>query len=252
MRGLSGKAAIVTGGGSGIGKAIVLRLAQEGCPVSIFDRDQAAAEQVAGEARGQGGQATAFAVDVTDPDAVERAVAQAWAAQPVWLLVNNAGWDQPAPFLKTDRALWRRIVDINLFGPLHLHHAVCSRMAETGGRVVNIASDAARVGTSGEAVYSACKAGILAFTKSLARELARQNILLNAVCPGPTDTPLMASIVGTGEQGVKFRDALARGIPLRRLATPEDYPGLVAFLASDDAAYITGQTFSVSGGLTMH
>ena len=152
---------------------------------------------------------------------------------------------------RSQRDLWRKIVDINLYGPMHLHHSVCGRMTETGGRVVNIASDAARVGTSGEAVYSACKAGLISLTKSLARELARNGILLNAVCPGPTDTPLMQTVVGSGEEGEKFLASMARGIPLRRIATPEDYPGLVAFLASDDAAYITGQTFSVSGGLTM-
>lgn len=248
MRGLEGKSAIVTGGGSGIGRAIALRLEEEGCAVAIFDLDKAGADAVAAES---GGKATAYQVDVTDGDAVEAAVAQVYEAGPVWLLVNCAGWDFPTPFLKTDRDLWRKIVDINLYGPMNLHHSVCGRMAETGGRVVNIASDAARVGTSGEAVYSACKAGLISLTKSLARELARNGILLNAVCPGPTDTPLMQTVVGSGEDGKKFLASMARGIPLRRIATPEDYPGLVAFLASDDAAYITGQTFSVSGGLTM-
>lgn len=167
-------------------------------------------------------------------------------------LVNNAGWDQPAPFLSTDSTLWNKIIAINLMGPLNMHKAVCPSMTQRGGgRVVNIASDAARVGTATEAVYSACKGGIIAFTKSVARELARNNVLLNAVCPGPTNTPMMQQVLGTGEQAVKWKDAMVRGIPLKRMGEPEDYAGIVAFLASSDAGYITGQTISVSGGLNM-
>jgi 2-hydroxycyclohexanecarboxyl-CoA dehydrogenase len=166
--------------------------------------------------------------------------------------VNNAGWDKPAPFLSTDADLWNKIIAINLSGPLNLHKAVCPGMVERGGgRVVNIASDAARVGTSNEAVYSACKGGIIAFTKSVARELARNNVLLNAVCPGPTNTPMMEQVLGTGDQAVKWKDAMVRGIPLKRMGEPEDYAGIVAFLASEDAAFITGQTISVSGGMNM-
>ena len=171
---------------------------------------------------------------------------------PVWLLVNCAGWDKPAPFLSTGPALWEKIINLNLYGPIHMHYAVCRRMvARNEGRVVNIASDAGRVGTSNEAVYSACKGGTIAFTKSMARELAANNILVNAVCPGPTDTPAMAAVVGTGEQAEKWKNSMARGIPLRRMGQPEDYAGIVAFLASEDASYITGQAISVSGGLTM-
>ena len=152
----------------------------------------------------------------------------------------------------TDKPLWDKIIAINLNGPLNMHKAVCAGMAERGGgRVVNIASDAARVGTATEAVYSACKGGIIAFTKSMARELARNNVLLNTVCPGPTNTPMMETVLGAGEQAVKWKDAMVRGIPLRRMGEPEDYAGIVAFLGSADAAYITGQSISVSGGMNM-
>ena len=157
---------------------------------------------------------------------------------PIWALVNNAGWDRPAPFLSTDQALWDKIIRINLYGPLNTHHVVAPLMvARRAGRIINIASDAARVGTSNEAVYSACKGGLISFTKSVARELASKGVLLNAVCPGPTNTPMMASVLGEGEQAVKWKDAMVRGIPLRRMGEPEDYAGIVAFLASEDAGF---------------
>jgi len=250
---LKGKVAIVTGGGQGIGRAITLRLAAEGCRVAIFDLKPSTAEETAQEARANGGQAKVYAVDVSDEVAVARAVQQAEAdLGPVWLLVNNAGWDKPAPFLSTDKPLWDKIIGINLNGPLNTHKAVLPGMVKRGGgRVVNIASDAARVGTSNEAVYSACKGGMIAFTKSVARELARNNVLLNAVCPGPTNTPMMQAVLGEGEQAEKWKDAMVRGIPLRRMGEPEDYAGIVAFLASSDANYITGQAISVSGGMNM-
>lgn len=253
MLDLKGKTAIVTGGGQGIGKAITLRLAAEGCNVAIFDLKPETAEQTAEEGRAGGGNLKVYGVDVADQEAVNTAVAQAEAdLGPIWLLVNNAGWDKPAPFIKTDKPLWDRIIAINLSGPLNMHKAVLPGMvARGGGRVVNIASDAARVGTSTEAVYSACKGGIIAFTKSVARELARDNILLNAVCPGPTNTPMMQSVLGEGEQAEKWKDAMVRGIPLKRMGEPEDYAGIVAFLASSDAGYITGQAISVSGGMNM-
>jgi 2-hydroxycyclohexanecarboxyl-CoA dehydrogenase len=162
-------------------------------------------------------------------------------------LVNNAGWDKSMPFLDTDLELWHKVVAINLYGPLNLCHVILKGMAERGsGRVVNISSDAGRVGSSGEAVYAACKGGLIAFSKTMSRELARKNITLNTVCPGPTNTPLLA------EQGPKLVAALERAVPMKRVAEPEDYPGLVSFFLSDDASYITGQTISVSGGLTMH
>ncbi len=251
MRGLNGKVAIVTGGGQGIGRALTLRLAEEGCKVAIFDLQAEAGAQTAVLA----GDATVktYQVDVGDYNGVQAAVAKVEAELgEIWLLVNNAGWDKPMPFLKTTQALWSKIISINLYGVLNTHHAVLPRMvAHGGGRIVNIASDAARVGTSDEAVYSACKAGVISFTKSVARELARKNILLNTVCPGPTNTPMMASVLGEGENAVKWKDAMVRGIPLKRMGEPEDYAGIVAFLASNDAGFITGQAFSVSGGMNM-
>ena len=251
MQGLEGKVAIVTGGGQGIGRALTLRLAAEGCKVAIFDLKPEAGEETAGLA----GDATVrtYAVDVGDQEQVQAAVAAVEAdLGPIWALVNNAGWDQPAPFLATEKPLWEKIIRINLYGALYTHHAVAPLMvARGGGRIINIASDAARVGTSTEAVYAACKGGVISFTKSIARELASKNVLLNIVCPGPTNTPMMASVLGEGERAVKWKDAMVRGIPLKRMGEPEDYAGIVAFLASDDAGYITGQTFSVAGGMNM-
>jgi 2-hydroxycyclohexanecarboxyl-CoA dehydrogenase len=251
MRGLRGKRAVVTGGGSGIGRAVCLRLADEGAEVAIFDLSPEGAEETVRLIGAAGGRASAHRVDIADRAAVDAAVAEVERGGPIHVLVNNAGWDEIRPFLDTDPALWKKIVDINLYGPLNMHHAVLPGMVRNGGgRVVNIGSDAGRVGSSGEAVYSACKGGIVAFTKTLARELARAGVLLNAVCPGPTDTPLFAE-VAKGEAGQKIVEGLKRAIPMRRLAQPDDFPGIVCFLASDDARFITGQTISVSGGLTM-
>jgi len=255
MRGLKGKTAIVTGAGSGIGRAIALRLAAEGITVGVFDVNQQGAEEVAGAIEAAGGRAIAVRCDITDHAAVTGTVAafEAQAGQGTDILVNNAGWDTPMPFLKTDPAFWQKVTAINWFGPLHMTHATAQGMAaRKSGRIVNIASDAGRVGSSGEVVYSGCKGATIAFAKALARELARSNVTINTVCPGPTDTPAMAAFVGTGDQGQKIRDAMVKGVPLGRIGQPDDYPGIVAFLASDDAAFITGQTLSVSGGLTMH
>ena len=156
------------------------------------------------------------------------------------------------PFLTTTPEFWDKVISINLKGNLNTHFAVAGRMAQRGGgRIINIASDAARVGTSNEAVYSACKGGLISFTKSIARELARKNVLANCVCPGPTNTPMMASVLGEGADAEKWKDAMVRGIPLKRMGEPEDYAGIVAMLASDDGAYITGQAISVSGGMNM-
>ncbi|MBS0243020.1 MAG: glucose 1-dehydrogenase [Proteobacteria bacterium] len=251
MRGLEGKAVIVTGGAGGIGSAICRRLAEEGAKVGVFDLRADAAEKVAGEI---GNGASAHACDITDLAQVETAVAAFEARQgPTDVLVNNAGWDKFAFFLDTTPEDWERIIAINLKGPINLHHAVLKGMqARRRGRVVNIASDAGRVGSSMEAVYSACKGGIIAFTKTIARELARSNVTVNCVCPGPTDTPLLRAFLGEGEQGKKTYEGLQRSIPLKRLGQPDDLPGIVAFFASDDAAYITGQVISVSGGLTMN
>ena len=251
MRGLKDKVAVVTGGGQGIGRALTLRLAEEGCKVAIFDLRLDAAGETA--ALAPEGRVRGYELDVGDYAAVAGAVAKVEAELgPIWALVNNAGWDRPAPFLSTDRALWDKIIRVNLYGPLNTHHIVAPLMVQRrGGRIINIASDAARVGTSNEAVYSACKGGLISFTKSVARELATKGVLLNAVCPGPTNTQMMATVLGEGEQAVKWKDAMVRGIPLKRMGEPEDYAGIVAFLASDDAGFITGQTFSVAGGMNM-
>ena len=248
MQGLRDKNVIVTGGASGIGKAICKRLGQEGCMVAIFDLNGDGAETTAQEIEASGGRAHGFAVDITDYDLVSETVKQfETAAGPVHGLVNNAGWDLSMPFLETDINFWEKVIAINLYGPLNMCHTVLRNMVENGhGKIVNISSDAGRVGSSGEAVYSACKGGLIAFTKTMSRELARKGVVLNTICPGPTDTPLLA---GQGEGLIK---ALERAIPMRRVAQPEDYPGTVAFFLSDDASYITGQTISVSGGLTMH
>ena len=250
MRGLKGKTAIVTGGAGGIGSAICRRLAEEGCKVGVFDLRADAAAKIAAEI---GNGATAHGVDITDHAAVANGVA-AFEAKcgPTDILVNNAGWDKFAYFLDTDPALWEQIIAINLKGPINLHHAVLKGMQQRRqGRVVNIASDAGRVGSSMEAVYSACKGGIISFTKTMAREMARSNVTVNCVCPGPTETPLLAQFFGEGEQGLKAAEGMKRSIPLKRLGKPDDLPGIIAFMASDDAAYITGQVISVSGGLTM-
>ena len=248
MRGLTGKRTILTGGASGIGRATALRLAAEGCIIGLLDLNEAGARETAAMA-GHG--IDVFPTDITDRAAVAAAVAGFEAAHgPTELLANIAGWDIPKPFIQTELDFWDKIIRINLYGPLHLHHVVLPGMAARGaGRVVNVASDAGRVGSSGEAVYSACKGGIIAFTKTMAREMARKGVTLNALCPGPTDTPLFDNFRIAAGNGLG--EALAKAIPLGRLGTPDDYPGAIAFLLSDDAAFITGQTISVSGGLTM-
>ena len=240
MRGLRDKVVIVTGGAGGIGAATVQRFREEGAKVAVFDLNAAP---------GPG----SYKVDITDPARVNAAVAEVERdLGPVDVLVNNAGWDLAAPFLETNPELWQKIVAINLMGPLNMHHAVLKGMKERRkGRIVNVSSDAGRVGSSGESVYAACKGGIIAFSKTLAREMASRQINVNVVCPGPTDTALFRDFAGEGERGEKLRSALTRAIPFGRLGKPEDLPGAICFLASDDAAFITGQVLSVSGGLTM-
>jgi 2-hydroxycyclohexanecarboxyl-CoA dehydrogenase len=248
--GLIGRNVLVTGAASGIAKAIALRLGEERAVVGVLDRDDAGAKQTAAEISAAGGRAFAYAVDITDGDAVERAVAAFERdAGAIGGLVNGAGWDAAASFLDTTPDDWRRVIDINLYGPLHVTHAVLRRMAAArAGRIVSISSDAGRVGSAGQAVYSACKGGIAAFSKTIAREHARSGIAINVIAPGPTDTPLFARFDPSG----KLAAALEKAMPMRRLGQPGDYPGLVAFLLSDEAGFITGQTISVSGGLTMH
>jgi 2-hydroxycyclohexanecarboxyl-CoA dehydrogenase len=254
MRGLTDRCVIVTGGASGIGRAIVERLAEEGAAVGIWDINADAARQTAQAVVAARGRAEAFVVDITDHAQVRANVAATEGALgPIAGLVNCAGWDRMARFVDTDPQWWRKVVDINLFGSLNVLHAVLPGMVERkAGRIVNIASDAGRVGSSGEAVYSACKGGVIALAKTLAREHIRDGIVINTVCPGPTETPLLAAMATDGAMGEQVVPKLERAMPMRRLAQPNDYPGAVAFLLSDDAAYITGQTLSVSGGLTMH
>jgi 2-hydroxycyclohexanecarboxyl-CoA dehydrogenase len=232
MKGLKGRTAIVTGGAAGIGAAIVERFRAEGTHVVVFDLNGSPS------------------VDITNYDTVQKAVA---GAGPVDILVNNAGWDMFKPFLKTDPAFWQKIISINLVGPMNLLHTVLPGMvARGGGKVVSIASDAGRVGSSGEAPYSACKGGIIAMTKTLARELATKGVRLNTVCPGLTETGMLESFMQGAGNPDKLREAYTRAVPIGRLGKPEDIAGAVLFLASDDADFITGQTISVSGGLTMH
>jgi 2-hydroxycyclohexanecarboxyl-CoA dehydrogenase len=249
MRGLDGKRVVLTGGASGIGRATTIRLVEEGCIVGIFDINESGTAETIEKCRSGPGKAFGYKVDIGQYADVARAAASFEAeAGPAELLANIAGWDKAVPFLESDPALWEQIIRINLYGPLHLHHVLVKGMAQRGfGRVLNVSSDAGRVGSSGESVYSACKGGIIAFTKTMARELARQGVTLNVICPGPTDTPLFESFASK-----KLKDSLARAIPLGRLGRPEDYPGAIAFLLSDDAGFITGQTISISGGLTMH
>ena len=232
MRGLKGRTAIVTGGASGIGAAVVERFKEEGARTVIFDIKSEPA------------------VDITDYAAVKKAVD---AAGPVDVLVNNAGWDMFRPFLKTDPPFWQKIISLNLVGAMNVLHCVLPGMVERGrGKVVTVASDAGRVGSSGEAPYSACKGGLIALTKTLARELAGKGICLNVVCPGLTETGMLEQFMQGAGNPERLREAYRRAIPMGRLGKPQDLPGAILFFASDDADFITGQVLSVSGGLTMH
>ncbi|QIL82802.1 2-hydroxycyclohexanecarboxyl-CoA dehydrogenase [Diaphorobacter sp. HDW4A] len=254
MHGLKGKTIIVTGGGGGIGGATCERLAQEGANVAVLDRDLSAAQKTLERLRPSGGKGVALACDITDRAAVDAAL-QVVEKQlgPIDVLVNNAGWDIFKPFTQTNAQEWERLIAINLVGALHMHHAVLPGMvARKAGRIVNIASDAARVGSSGEAVYAACKGGLVSFSKTIAREHARHGITVNVVCPGPTETALFADFADAAPNPEKLREAFTRAIPLGRLGMAQDLVGAISFFASDDSAFITGQVLSVSGGLTMN
>jgi 2-hydroxycyclohexanecarboxyl-CoA dehydrogenase len=249
---LDQRIAFVTGAGSGIGRAIAHRLAGEGARVAVTDINVAGADATVESIAAAGGTAQAVAIDVTDFASVQRAVAQVrerWGD--VEILVNNAGWDRIEPFVQNTPELWHKIIAINLSGPIHCCRAVLDGMIATGaGKIISIGSDAGRVGSSGEAVYSACKGGIIAFSKTLARELARHHINVNVVAPGPTETPLLKEVT-SGPDGAKIIAAMIRAVPFRRLGTPDEIAAAVAFFASPDADFITGQVLSVSGGLTM-
>ena len=244
---LEGKKAIVTGAGQGIGKAIALELARRGSDIAVCDLNPDTAARTAQEVESLGRQALALPVDVANSQAVAEAVAQSLQGfGQIDILVNNAGWDKIQPFVETTPEFWDKVIGINYKGVLNFSHAVAKHMIERkGGKIVNIASDAGRVGSLGETVYAGAKGGVIAFTKSLAREMARSGIHVNCVCPGPTDTDLFR------EQPEKVRLALERAIPFRRVAKPEDIARAVAFFASPVSDYITGQVLSVSGGLTM-
>jgi 2-hydroxycyclohexanecarboxyl-CoA dehydrogenase len=242
------RVALVTGGAGGIGRATVAALAAAGHRVAVGDIADAGAAEAAAAVDG-------FAVhlDVTDNASVQDAVGRVERELgPVEILINNAGWDEFHPFLETDEPFWDRIIELNYKGCLRMSRRVVPGMVERKyGRVVNVASDAARVGSSLEAVYAGAKGGVVAFGKTLAREMARHGVTVNSVCPGPTETPLLDEMVGSGAGGETMVQALRRAVPMRRLGQPADIAAAVAFLASDGAGFITGQTLSVSGGLTM-
>jgi 2-hydroxycyclohexanecarboxyl-CoA dehydrogenase len=242
------RVALVTGGARGIGRAIVDALADDGHAVAVADIDEPGARAAAAAVNG-----FPVRLDVTDAAGVDAGVTAVEAELgPVEILVNNAGWDEFRPFLETGEEFWDRVIEINLKGCLRTCRRIVPGMVERErGRVVNIASDAARVGSSLEAVYSGAKGGVVAFTKTLAREVARHQVTVNAVCPGPTETPMLEQMLAAGDQRARVLEGLRRAVPMRRLGRPADVAGAVAFLASDRAAFITGQTLSVSGGLTM-
>ena len=250
---LGGRTALVTGAGRGIGRAIALTLAREGCQVGIADILPESALAAAAEVEALGAKGLALPVDLTSRDEVERMVGEALARLgQIDVLVNNAGWDRMGLFLDTDEDTWDRIIAVNLKAMLYVCKTVLPHMVVRGaGKVVNVASDAGRVGSSGEAVYSATKGAVIAFSKALAREMARHRITVNAVCPGLTETPLLQSLRDQSPKMERILEAVTRATPLGRVASPEEIAGAVVFFASPEADFVTGQTLSVSGGLTM-
>ncbi|MEA2252970.1 MAG: 2-hydroxycyclohexanecarboxyl-CoA dehydrogenase [Solirubrobacteraceae bacterium] len=250
---MSSRAALVTGGARGIGRAIALRLGEQGHPVAVADLAVDGAAEVAASIEAAGGRAIPLQLDVTDSAGVLSATsAAAEELGPIEVLVNNAGWDDLMPFVETDEPFWDRVIDINYKGVLRLTSALLPGMLERQwGRIVNIGSDAARVGSSHEAVYAGAKGAVIAFTKTIARESARRGVTANVVCPGPTDTPLLGEIVEAAEDSAKVISRMTSAVPMKRVGQPYEIAAAVAFLAGEDAGFITGQTLSVSGGLTM-
>jgi 2-hydroxycyclohexanecarboxyl-CoA dehydrogenase len=237
---------VVTGAGSGIGAAVARGFGHDGYGVVVADIDAEAAESMAAQVSADGGHARALTVDVADSASVKQFVTAVLTdlGQPS-VLVNCAGWDEIMPFADTAPEFWQRVVSINLLGTIAMTHGFFESLVATKGRLINVSSDAGRVGSSGETVYAGAKAGIIGFTKSVARELARHGATANCVCPGPIDTPFL------DKNPPKLREALTRAIPMRRVGQPEDVWNAVRFFARPESSYITGQVLSVSGGLTM-
>ena len=254
MRGIEGKTVIVTGGGGGIGAPTCMRFAEEGARVVVMDVNATAAQETVQKIQNSGGQALACAVDLRDAANTAGEIARIEKDfGEIDILVNGVGWDVFTPFLKSGPDFWAKIIDINLRSVLNVTHPVLASMVtRRSGKIVSLASDAARGGSSGESVYAACKAGIIALSKTLAREHARHGISVNVVCPGVTETAMLEAFMEEAGDKEKLRRAFARAVPMGRLGQPEDLPGAIVFFASDDANFITGQVLSVSGGLTMH
>ncbi|MBN2568068.1 MAG: glucose 1-dehydrogenase [Deltaproteobacteria bacterium] len=247
---LKDKSAIVTGAGQGIGRAIAMELAREGAKVCVADLNPDTAKQVEAEIKDLGREAMSFQVDITSLEKVQEMAQKAIDTfGAVDILVNNVGWDKIELFIDSEPETWDRVININFKGPMHCFKAILPHMIERKyGKIVSIASDSGRVGSSGEAVYSGMKGGIISFSKTIAREVARYGINVNCISPGPTDTPFFAQVAADNPA---IGEGLKKAIPFRRLAVPEDLAPAIAFLVSDGAGYITGQCLSVSGGLTM-
>jgi 2-hydroxycyclohexanecarboxyl-CoA dehydrogenase len=245
--GFTDKIVVVTGAASGINRAAAEAFAADGARVCIADVAREAGEAAAAAIRARGGSADYFPIDLTDAESIKQfAAAVLERFGRVDVLVNGAGWGKTTPFVETDEAFWDKVISLNFVGPMRLTRLLLPQMLERrSGRIVNVSSDAGRVGSLGETVYSGAKAGLIGFTKGLAREAARCGVTVNCVCPGPTDTPLLAAVPD------KYRDAFVKAIPMRRFGTPAEVADAILFFASDHAGYVTGQVLSVSGGLTM-